>query len=85
MITADDLRVLIEYEDELTRCGNFVCIFPNLESHKYFKFFETIRYYNILLQEWINNFHKNKNKGKKLILLVLKSPNFTSISTDNLA
>ena len=52
-LTPDDLRMLIETEDENVRRGNFIRVFPNVNSKKYLKFFETPRYYNLLLSEWI--------------------------------
>lgn len=55
--------MLIETEDEFTRRGNFVRVFPNSNSKKYLKYFETPRYYNILLSEWIYKYKNNHDKG----------------------
>lgn len=67
VLTPDDLRVLIEFEDELARCGQFSCIFPSHDSIKYLKLFETTRYYNILLHEWLCKYHLNKDKRISII------------------
>ena len=67
MITPDDLRILIEFEDELVRSGNFSCLFPTMDSHKYMKYFDTTRYYNILLIEWLIKYNNNKEKGMQMI------------------
>jgi hypothetical protein len=63
VLTPDDLRILIESEDEFARHGNFVCVFPTSDSYKYLKFFETTRYYNILLTEWLHKYRNNRSKG----------------------
>ena len=62
-LTPDDVRVLIETEDEYSRRGQFACIFPANDSKKYLKLFETNRYYNILLSEWHSRYGSNKDKG----------------------
>ena len=64
VITPDDLRILIEFEDEVARCGNFTCLFPTVDSNKYMKFFESTRYYNVLLIEWILKYGNCREKGK---------------------
>lgn len=62
-MTPDDIRVLIETEDENNRRGNFTRIFPNHNSKQYLKYFETTRYYNILNIEWIARHKNNPEKG----------------------
>lgn len=62
-LTPDDLRVLIQYEDELANLGDFQRIFPTLQTRKYFRYFEAPRYYNLLLSAWeIANGH-DRSKG----------------------
>ena len=65
VLTPDDIRVLIETEDEFNRRGNFYRIFPNANTKKYLRFFETTRYYNLLLSEWLSKFKNNREKGKQ--------------------
>lgn len=62
-LTPDDLRVLIETEDEYNRRGCFLRIFPSSNSKKYLKLFETTRYYNLLLSEWVAKFKSNREKA----------------------
>lgn len=62
-MTPDDLRILVETEDEFARRGNFTRIFPTANSKNYMKFFEMPRYYNILVTEWIDKFKRNREKG----------------------
>ena len=60
-ITPDDLRILIETEDEYARRGNFERIFPS--DKNYCKYFQTPRYYNILLKKWIDEYKDKKTEG----------------------
>ncbi len=66
VITPDDLRILIETEDEFSRRGSFERIFPTNQTRKYLKYFETPRYYNILLNEWITKYHRLEERGKQM-------------------
>lgn len=67
VLTPDDLRILIESEDELARSGQFERIFPAKDTRKYMKLFDTTRYYNLLLQEWIAKYGNNREKGINFI------------------
>jgi len=51
-LTPDDVRFLIRAEDELAQAAHFTRIFPTRDTHKYFKYFETPRYYNLLFDAW---------------------------------
>ncbi|XP_048510211.1 tubulin monoglutamylase TTLL4-like [Athalia rosae] len=51
-LTPDDVRCLVRYEDEISRLGKFQRVFPTPETHKYFRYFEGPRYYNMLLSAW---------------------------------
>ena len=66
VITPDDLRILIETEDEYARRGNFIRIFPSSNSKNYMKYFEMQRYYNILVTEWVDKYRRNRDKGLQL-------------------
>ncbi|KFM75095.1 Tubulin polyglutamylase TTLL4, partial [Stegodyphus mimosarum] len=63
-LTPDDVRCLIESEDEFHRKGAFTRVFPSETSSKYFVYFEHIRYYNLLLDAWEKRYYKNRNTGK---------------------
>ncbi len=69
ILTPDDLRILIETEDEFNRRGSFSRVFPNQNSKKYLKYFETTRYYNLLLSEWISK-HRNRDNGILIISFI---------------
>jgi len=51
-LTPDDVRFLIRAEDELAQAAHFTRIFPTRDTHKYFKYFDTPRYYNLLFDAW---------------------------------
>jgi tubulin polyglutamylase TTLL4 len=67
VLTPDDLRILIETEDENVRRGNFIRVFPSVNSKKYLKFFETSRYYNLLLSEWILKYRNSHDKAISIL------------------
>ena len=62
-LTPDDVRHLIHYEDELTSLGSFQKIFPTAETRKYFRYFQNISYYNLLLDAWEKEYSFNRNEG----------------------
>ncbi|XP_015280629.1 PREDICTED: tubulin polyglutamylase TTLL4-like, partial [Gekko japonicus] len=67
VLTPDDVRVLIETEDEFARRGQFERIFPSRVSMHYLRFFEQPRYFNILVAQWELKYFSNKNKGVDLL------------------
>lgn len=53
-LTADELSVLMDHEDEFARKGNFSRVFPLAANVDYYeKFFEVKRYFNNLLWAYI--------------------------------
>nr|XP_045003334.1 tubulin polyglutamylase TTLL4 isoform X2 [Jaculus jaculus] len=67
VLTPDDVRVLVEMEDEFSRRGQFERIFPSRISTRYLRFFEQPRYFNILTTQWEQKYHGNKLKGVDLL------------------
>ncbi|XP_041856917.1 tubulin polyglutamylase TTLL4 isoform X2 [Melanotaenia boesemani] len=67
VLTPEDVRVLAESEDELSRRGEFERIFPSPSSSRYLRFFECPRYLNILLDQWEQKFWNNRTKGIDLL------------------
>jgi len=55
-LTPDDIRMLMETEDENSRRGCFQRVFPSMTSNRFLRFFESQRYYNILLDEWTRKY-----------------------------
>lgn len=64
ILTPDDVRVLVETEDEYSRRGQFERVFPTHISMRYLRFFEQPRYFNILVTQWEQKYYSNKHKGK---------------------
>jgi hypothetical protein len=58
------MRILIETIDEDGRKGQFQRIFPSTTSHRYLKYLEQPRYYNLLLDAWCHKYHKYESRGK---------------------
>ncbi|XP_070584961.1 tubulin monoglutamylase TTLL4 [Erythrolamprus reginae] len=67
ILTPDDVRVLIETEDEYARRGQFERVFPSRSSMHYLRFFEQPRYFNILTTQWELKYFLNKSKGLDLL------------------
>ncbi|XP_054441629.1 tubulin monoglutamylase TTLL4 [Pteronotus mesoamericanus] len=67
VLTPDDVRVLVQMEDEFSRRGQFERIFPSRISSRYLRFFEQPRYFNILTTQWEQKYHGNKLKGVDLL------------------
>ncbi|XP_021558567.1 LOW QUALITY PROTEIN: tubulin polyglutamylase TTLL4 [Neomonachus schauinslandi] len=67
VLTPDDVRILVEMEDEFSRRGQFERIFPSRISSRYLRFFEQPRYFNILTTQWEQKYHGNKLKGVDLL------------------
>ncbi|XP_073490406.1 tubulin monoglutamylase TTLL4 [Aquarana catesbeiana] len=66
-LTPEDLRILVETEDELSRCGQFERVFPSPISSRYLRFFEQQRYFNILTNQWEQKFYNDRERGRDLL------------------
>ncbi|XP_067843149.1 tubulin polyglutamylase TTLL4 isoform X3 [Heptranchias perlo] len=62
-LTPDDIRILMESEDEYNRRGQFERIFPCRFSSRYLRFFDQTRYFNILLDLWEQKYGQNREAG----------------------
>jgi len=67
-LTPDDVRTLVVSEDELATSQRFTRIFPNVNSHKYFKFTEKPRYYNLLLSAWEQMYSGINREAGRVVL-----------------
>ncbi|XP_053327163.1 tubulin monoglutamylase TTLL4 [Spea bombifrons] len=66
-LTPEDVRVLAETEDELSRCGQFERVFPSPISSRYLRFFEQPRYFNILTNQWEQKYYADRERGRDLL------------------
>ncbi|XP_065216556.1 tubulin monoglutamylase TTLL4-like isoform X2 [Planococcus citri] len=66
-LTPDDVRHLIQYEDELTQLGSFQKIFPTPNTHEYLQYFDAPRYYNMLFDAWESAHHSKREEGIELL------------------
>ena len=69
-LTPDDIRILTESIDEDSRKGGFQRVFPTPSTHKYLKFFESARYYNLLLDQYVQRFNRMEHRGNLRIILL---------------
>ncbi|KAJ8004433.1 hypothetical protein DPEC_G00135660 [Dallia pectoralis] len=70
VLTPEDVRVLADSEDELSRRGEFERVFPSECSSRYLRFFEHPRYLNILLNQWETKFGQNRARGINLLQIL---------------
>ncbi|XP_014600691.1 PREDICTED: tubulin polyglutamylase TTLL4-like [Polistes canadensis] len=63
MLTPDDVKVLIRHEDELSQTGKFEKIFPTCNTYEYFKYFDNVSYYNMLLDAWEHTYGNDRLQG----------------------
>ncbi|XP_061548412.1 tubulin polyglutamylase TTLL4 isoform X2 [Phycodurus eques] len=67
VLTPNDVRMLVESEDELSRRGEFERIFPSQSSSRYLRFFQCPRYLSIVLDQWERKYWNNRTKGVILL------------------
>ncbi|XP_078259405.1 tubulin monoglutamylase TTLL4 isoform X2 [Rhinoraja longicauda] len=67
VLTPDDIRMLMESEDEYNRRGQFERIFPGLMSSRYLRYFEQPRYFNILLDLWEQKYGRNRQTAIEML------------------
>lgn len=73
-LTGDDVRHLIQAEDELTVIGSFERIFPTKYTHEYFQYMDS-RYYNKLFDAWETKYQDNRQLGTLIPQMLLMSQN----------
>ncbi|XP_045170365.2 tubulin monoglutamylase TTLL4-like isoform X3 [Mercenaria mercenaria] len=83
ILTPDDIRFLTESIDEDGRKGGFQRVFPTPTTHKYLKYFETPRYYNLLLDQWVQRFNRMEQRGIALLQSYCEDGIHLEINTDS--
>ncbi|VDM95547.1 unnamed protein product [Thelazia callipaeda] len=69
-LTGSDARILIDFEDELDRSGNFDLIFPTAKTFNYVNFYKKpIAYSNLLLAQWQL---EKERRGREVGLAILE-------------
>lgn len=63
-LTPDDVRHLIQAEDELTQKANLERIFPTATTYSYLEYMAGPRYYNRLFDAWECKYGNNRKIGK---------------------
>ncbi|XP_053615363.1 tubulin monoglutamylase TTLL4-like isoform X6 [Plodia interpunctella] len=66
-LTPDDVRHLIQAEDELTQTGQMERVFPTQHTHRYLRFLAGPRYYNRLFDAWECRYHNHRDPGLTLL------------------
>jgi len=67
-LTPDDTRHLIVSEDELATSRRFTRIFPTNQTHKYLRFMDKPKYYNLLLSAWEQRYNgMNREAGRSIL------------------
>ena len=66
-LTSSDVRVLVKGAEEASQARHFSKVFPRKSSHKYFQFFDSLSYYDKLLDAFEEKFSEKPDKGNDLI------------------
>lgn len=66
-LTPDDVRHLIQAEDELTQSGDMERVFPTRNTYKYLGYLAGPRYYNRLFDAWEARYGQNRDPGIELL------------------
>ncbi|XP_063529810.1 tubulin monoglutamylase TTLL4-like isoform X3 [Cydia strobilella] len=66
-LTPDDVRHLIQAEDELTQSQDMERIFPTKSTHHYLNYLSGPRYYNRLFDAWETRYGTNREAGLLLL------------------
>ncbi|XP_068619528.1 tubulin monoglutamylase TTLL4-like isoform X2 [Battus philenor] len=66
-LTPDDVRHLIQAEDELTQAGEMERVFPTNETYKYLEYLAGPRYYNRLFDAWEVRYAGHREPGIELL------------------
>ncbi|XP_048002882.1 uncharacterized protein LOC125239285 isoform X2 [Leguminivora glycinivorella] len=66
-LTPDDVRHLIQAEDELTQSDDMERIFPTKNTHHYLNYLSGPRYYNRLFDAWETRYGTNREAGVVLL------------------
>ena len=66
-LTKSDVRVLIKTAEEFSQANRFIRVFPRAKSHEYFRFFDSLSYYDKLLDAYEYAYSDSYEEGIKLI------------------
>ncbi|XP_052753963.1 tubulin monoglutamylase TTLL4-like isoform X4 [Galleria mellonella] len=66
-LTPDDVRHLVQAEDELTQAADMQRVFPTAHSYKYLPYLAGPRYYNRLFDAWETRYAANREPGIELL------------------
>lgn len=62
-LTPDDIRVLMNFEDEVSRKGNLELVFPTENSAKFLKYFALPKFYDLLVLQWVKKYARDPHRG----------------------
>nr|CAD2188233.1 unnamed protein product [Meloidogyne enterolobii] len=83
VLTGSDLRILIEYEDELARIGEFELVYPSTKLN-YLKYMRLLLYSNLLLSFWQKmKIEEKLIKMKEISKLCSKKEHLAKINNNN--
>ena len=66
-LTSSDVRVLVKGAEEASQTKHFARIFPRKGSYKYFQYFDSLSYYDKLLDAFEEKFSENPEAGIYMI------------------
>jgi len=66
-LTGNDVKTLIKHLEEFSQAKKFSKIFPTSATHKYFQYFDSLSYYDKLLDAFEQHFGKNFEAGVSFV------------------
>lgn len=81
-LTPDDIRVLMKFQDEVSRKGDLELVFPTEQSAKYLRHFPLPKFYDMLLVQWMRKYGRESTRGvARLQKLALSQVQFSRSPT----
>ena len=66
-LTSNDVRVLVKAAEEFLQTRHFSRVFPSKTSHQYFQYFDTLSYYDKLLEAFEKKYADDYEAGLQFI------------------
>ena len=66
-LTRSDVRVLIKTAEEFSQANRFIRVFPRAKSNEFFRFFDSLPYYDKLLDAFEMRYSDSYEEGIKFI------------------
>ena len=66
-LTPDDVRILIQSEEEIAQAKGFKRLLPSVEYTKYLKYLDNVSRYEMLLADWEAIYQNKREEARQLL------------------